>query len=625
MQYVTPMCGIVGVVQREPQMSGKDLHSINSAMSHRGPDDSGYVFVGDTTIEAFDYDTVPSARRGIHVDEVGHGWISALASRRLAILDTSHMGHQPMSNEDRTIWVVHNGEIYNFEELRRGLKGHEFSCDCDTEVIVHGYEEWGIAGLLSKLRGMWAFILLDVKKGLLYAVRDLVGIKPLYMFNSHNGIVLTSEVKALLPITKLRPNVDAVRKYITYTALEPHETFFEGVSKVPPSTYLEIDLKSLGMRRVKYWDVPSRIVDEKYGEAIRLWRDTFLESVRIHLRSDVPFAFLLSGGLDSASLIAAWHTLRNRGDLERWGKTNAPLAYAFCSGDEKDECRYADAIASEYGIELVKVRDINVGDAVREIAYYHDEPPGGPSVIAQWHVIREASRNVKVLISGQGGDEVLAGYQRYVYRYILSEIKRNPIHGVVELLRFLDVLLQKREWLFFSRKIGRTQGRNRGMGVADPVNALLVRDLMGDGLQRLLHYADRDGMAFSVEVRVPYLDRALIELALSLPGYYKLARGWTKRIHRDAMKGILIDLIRKRRDKVGFEVPEKEWLLAIRPQINYNDVQAVLSKLGVPGPIIDVLSNLWNKADKLKGPEANLLWRAIFLYYWYLHYFAHNS
>ncbi len=646
------MCGIAGIVRREPAkyngsmcMDQNDcLYTVSKALRHRGPDDSGYLLLygeekkGNRTprfIEAADDDTLPEIKsRIVDVREAPQNWDLALISRRLAILDPTPQGHQPLSNEDKTVWVVFNGEIYNFHELRNELRkqGHEFVCDCDTEVIVHGYEAWSIEGLLKRARGMWSFALLDLTHDMLYVARDYFGIKPLYYSNYNENLIFASEIKVFNIFMKLEPNTNAVLRHLLYVSLDRGETFYKNIKRLPPSHYMSIDLSRGGYKIKSYWNPPRRVSKTiGYDEAVATWCEAFLESVKIHLRSDYPIGFLLSGGLDSSSLVAAWSYLRKHNLLERWAAKGEPIAVTFSHGGSRDEVKYVKKLARDFGLKLFVVSPSieDIWSELEKIVYHHDEPPAGSSVIAEWFVMKEASKHVKVVLSGQGGDELLAGYQRYVYKYIMHLLKRKKLlKALVLAWKFRDLLLEKKSHFVLLRKIKsirkRLQLSNIVGGIKelsheDFVNNMLMNDLIGEGLQRLLHNADRDSMAFSIEARVPFLDAKLAEISLSLPGEYKLGNGWTKRIHRDALRGILPDYILFRRSKIGFEAPSYAWIkeLTLRRLVDWNNVINVLKENGVPNDILKFIKTLVKKIDKkLSDAEADYLWRVLFTYIW---------
>ncbi len=635
------MCGIAGVLALNTDIDNSVLHEMSKIMRHRGPDDSGYLLVYWSgrryrVVRASDEDTVEEYRlRDVNVLDVDRGWRLALINRRLAILDPSPRGHQPMSNEDETIWVVYNGEVYNFKELGEELrrKGHELRCNCDTEVIIHGYEEWGIKGLLRRLRGMWAFALLDSRNGKLYLSRDYFGIKPLYYIRGASFTAFASEIKVFAPIVKLEPRMENVTRFLLYKPLPPNETFFENVYKLPPSTYAEIDLETGKMRLNEYWSPPRRITPTKYEEAVELWRETFLESLRIHLRSDYPISFLLSGGLDSSSLLLGWKHLRENKLLDRWALGDKPpVSLAFSHGGERDETRYAREAAEAAGSQLVIVKPgvDEIAEELERIVYFHDEPPYGSSIIAEWFVLREASRYSKVVISGQGGDEILAGYHRYIYYYILWLLRKGKLlRALKEAWAFRDLIRERSTHYWFRRRLEKIAKK---LGVKstsysrikectlDFINCMLLRDIFSEKLERLLHNLDRDSMAHSIEARVPFLDVKLVELSLQLPGSYKLSNGWTKRIHRDALRGILPDSIRLRRSKVGFEAPAREWIVKLteRGYLEWNTILEKLKEHGVHPEILRLVESLVAKLPRgsLTTAEADYLWRIVFLYYW---------
>ncbi len=636
------MCGIAGVLSLDKSVENKVLYEMSRVMRHRGPDDSGYLLVyGDggeyRVVRASDEESVEEYRRSdVHILEAREGWRLALVHRRLAILDPSPRGHQPMSNEDGTVWVVYNGEVYNFKELGEELRrrGHELTCDCDTEILVHGYEEWGIEGLLKRLRGMWAFALLDARRARLYLARDYFGIKPLYYTRRGRLLAFASEIKVFAPLVKLEPRLENVVRFLLYKPLPPDETFFEGVYKLPPSSYAEISLEDGEFKVRRYWEPPRSVRRVSYEEAVEEWRSAFLESLRIHLRSDYPVSFLVSGGIDSSSILLGWRYLRDHGLLDRWALGDKPPAsIAFSHGGERDETRYAREAAEEAGslLRIVKPSIDEIWEEIPRIVYHHDEPPYGSSIIAEWFVMREASRDSRVIMSGQGGDEVLAGYHRYIYYYILHLLRRGRLFKALrEAWAFRDLIRERSSHYWFRRHIekiarklklgdgGYSRVKNCSL---DFINCMLLRDIFSEKLERLLHNLDRDSMAYSIEARVPFLDVKLVELSLTLPGSYKLSGGWTKRLHRDAMRGILPDSIRLRRSKVGFEAPAEKWITGLtrRGYIDWSKIIAYLGERGVPREILELVEKLVEKLERrgVNAAEADYLWRILFLYHWF--------
>ncbi len=561
------MCGIFGFAgSPDRQLLGR----MAAAIVHRGPDDAG----------AFETPSV----------SLGH--------RRLSIIDREG-GHQPVANEDETVWLVYNGEVYNYRELRAELEaaGHVFRTHCDSEVIVHAYEEWG-AACAARFNGMWAFAMADLRGadedgrgGKLVLNRDHFGIKPLYYARSpHTGrLLFASEIKALLQDPELvaEPDEQMIFEYLQH-GFHDHraETFFRGVYHVPAATWIELPLDEAAaapgmlaapLESTAYW---TPVLTRDGGDDPADFRRRFRESVERRLVSEVPVGSCLSGGLDSTTIISFMSELLQedapdaaslRGQLKTFS--------AVFDGDPIDEREYIETAVESTGADTTYTNPTShefIGE-LRDFVWHQEEPIVSTGPYAQWCVMRSAREQVTVLLDGQGGDELIAGYVPYQLVY-LRQLRKE---GKYDLLRkestaSRDVLMplakrrikQRRKQLP-TRKLlrqdflARTTDPGYGRSQSD-LKERLLQDLLTYSLPCLLRYEDRNSMAFSIESRVPYLDQEFVDHILSLPEDAIVRHGWSRWILRAALKGTLPEKIRLRRWKVGFTTPEMRWIKARR-------------------------------------------------------------
>jgi asparagine synthase (glutamine-hydrolysing) len=575
------MCGIAGVFHHNgKRASASVVQDMIDVMAYRGPDG-----------------------QGIHIDRhVG------LGHRRLAIIDLSSAGHQPMTNEDGTIWLVFNGEIYNYLELINQLqeRGHRFRSRSDSEVILHAYEEWG-ERCVERFNGMWAFAVWDAKAGTLFLSRDRFGVKPLYYYSDHGNFYFGSEIKAILAVAReaARPNYPYLYHFLPSGTLDDGEdTFFEGVKQVLPAHSLIID--STGSRMVNHWrydpDAAKRTYDYAHpGETLRA---LLLDSVKLRLRSDVPVGTCLSGGLDSSSIVALAHQIMPQ-----------PVKTFSCLYEDSDcnERRFVDILNHFADTDPYPVSPggHDLFDILPKIVSHQDEPTAGPGLYSQWHVMATAHGKVKVLLDGQGGDELLGGYFTYFDAYLSSLLKdfsktKKPIYlsSFLQSIREIRRLTGKPYFLRHLERhlpavlktlVRRTMDHSRAivpqsMRVAPRVlhpdfvaavqgheikrdypavldndlNNALYWHLVRQSIPALLHYEDRNSMAFSIEARTPFLDYRLVEFCLGLPYDMKIRHGTTKYILRKALERDLPPEISQRKDKMGYPTPMARWFRTIQ-------------------------------------------------------------
>ena len=567
------MCGICGAIDLTgspiPDLERR-LEVMSSLLAHRGPDDAGFW----------------THKRG-HV---------GLAHRRLSIIDLEH-GHQPMSDEaDR--WVTYNGEIYNYPELRTEIGVDRFRTTCDTEVVLRAYERWGVDGF-NRLRGMFAYALWDETRHELICVRDRFGIKPFYYATVGDILYFASEAKALLPfLGSIETDLNALKDYLAFQFCLAGKTLFKGVEELLPGHFLRIGRGAA--QPVRYWEVYYDLDFNHTALHFEEQIESLLhESVRLHLRSDVPVASYLSGGLDS-SVVAA--TANSDGTTPMHAFTGK-----FSEDERYDESPYARAVADARGLRLHEV-DIDVNDFTRhlgDVVYHLDFPVAGPGSFPQFIVSQEASRHGKVILGGQGGDEIFGGYTRYLVAYF-EQCIRAAIDGTMRdgnfvvtyesiipnlvALRNYKPMLQSfwREGLFedldarYFRLINRTpdlkgevalhalgdyspfetfqeifNGTNVGHeAYFDKMTHFDFKTL----LPALLQVEDRVSMAHGLESRVPLLDHRLVELAATIPADIKFKDGNMKHVFKRAVRSLVPPAISERKDKMGFPVPLSEWL-----------------------------------------------------------------
>ena len=565
------MCGICGAIHLRgeaiPDLERR-LEVMNDLIAHRGPDDSG-----------------------VWVHERGH---VGLGHRRLSIIDIEH-GHQPMTDPAGR-WITYNGEVYNYPELRREIGGR-FQTSCDTEVVLRAHDRWGTDSL-QRLRGMFAHAIWDEPAQELVCARDRFGIKPFYYAVVNDVFYFASEAKALLPmLPSIETDLDGLKDYLAFQFCLAGKTLFKGVRELQPGHLLRIRRGAATPQR--YWEVYFEI-DFEHTERYFEERIEHLlaESVQLHLRSDVPVSAYLSGGVDSSAVASL--AAREQGGLGAFtGK--------FSEDPRYDESGYARLLATQRDLDLNEV-DIGVEDFIENIegvAYHMDYPAAGPGSFPQYMVSRAAAEQVKVILGGQGGDEIFGGYTRYLIAYFEQCIK-GAIEGTLHdgnfvvtyesiipnlvALRNYKPMLQDfwREGLFEELDARYFRLINRAHHIEQEIDTAALGDYSpfetfqeifnGENvgheayfdkmthfdfktlLPALLQVEDRVSMAHGLESRVPLLDHRLIELAATIPADVKFKDGEMKHVFKRALRSVVPDQILGRTDKMGFPVPLSEWL-----------------------------------------------------------------
>ncbi|WP_332448913.1 asparagine synthase (glutamine-hydrolyzing) [Methanoculleus sp.] len=540
------MCGIAGqFVLNGGEADAGLVGAMAERLSHRGPDGEGRYFSGPV----------------------------GLAHRRLAIIDLSEEGRQPMGSEDGSLQIVFNGEIYNYRELREELfaAGHRFASATDTEVILHAYEEWG-RDCLARFNGMWAFALWDGRRRELFCARDRLGVKPFYYTTARGSFLFASEIKALLVHPEVGRGAND-RMLMTFLAwgVADHtpETMYDGVFQLPPAHSLVVSEGGIGEPE-RYWDVVMNGASRGAGddEAARRVRDLLTDAVRLRLRSDVPVGTCLSGGIDSSTVTALINVLLREEGPESVGERQK--TFSVCFDDPRfDESKHIDTMVAATGVASHRTTPDTKGlwEDIERLLFMQDEPFASLSIYAQYCVMRLAGDEVKVVLDGQGADEQLGGYIAYQAPYIRGLLRRRE---------FLAALREgigsaRRHGSFFSWAARQSRVRSkrrwllRGeapavLRYAGSLDEVLKREVTASNLPLLLHWEDRNSMAFSIEARVPFLDYRLVEYLAGLPLDQKVRGGVTKYVLRRAIRGLVPEAIRCRMDKMGFVTPEEAWM-----------------------------------------------------------------
>ena len=554
---------------------------MTDALAHRGPDAEGH-WINSTT---------------------------ALGNRRLAIIDLSNNGNQPMHYLQRYT-IIHNGEIYNYIELKEELqkKGYAFISKTDTEVIAAAYDHWKDE-CVEHFDGMFAFAIWDEKEKELFAARDRFGEKPFFYFIDNEQFIFASEMKALwVAGIERKVNLKLLFNYLTIGYVDnpniPEETFFENISKLPAASFLKYSIVNNQCSINNYWDIDVENENKKITdkEAIEQFSFLFQRSVKRRLRSDVAVGTSLSGGLDSSSIIAILYSITAQGSQ----------LTAFSSvfpGYEKDESLFAKLVADKFHLHhftTTPTADTLQND-LEKLSYYQEEPFSSSSIYAQYKVYESAKQQgIKVLLDGQGADETLAGYHKYYKWYWQELFKKRKLTSSHELNaakelgitenfgwknriaalfpEFATIFLERQYLLNALRHEDLTkdftQLQSKEAYYITPeifsLNGVLYFNTCMHGLEELLRYADRNSMAHGREVRLPFLDHELVEFIFSLPANFKIRNGWTKWLLRKNMEKSLPAEITWRRDKTGFEPPQEQWIKNEKIQGLITDAKQIL-------------------------------------------------
>ncbi|MGV7224866.1 MAG: asparagine synthase (glutamine-hydrolyzing) [Nitrospinales bacterium] len=662
------MCGICGIISINSLDIVRHIKTMSDSLRHRGPDDEGFSFFDTVTGDYWMYggnDTPEAVYKSNNLytpncaltanDRIAANFV--LGHRRLSIIDLSPAGHQPMCTEDQRYWSVYNGEIYNYVELRDQLKklGFQFHSNSDTEVLLNSYAHWGM-GALNRFVGMFTFAIYDRPKGRVFLARDFFGIKPLYYCILPDGLAFASEIKALLVIPQIKKTVNPQRLFdYLYRGMTDHggETLLSGICQVPAAHYLYIDLNNLKLHGpFRYWDIDRKKENDiSFAEASSHMQKLFLKNVKLHLRSDVAVGAALSGGIDSSSIVMAMRQIQGY-ELDLFTFSHIVEDPKVC------EEKWVDIIGSASASKVHKLKptaDELLVD-LDSLMYHQDEPFGSTSIYAQYRIMRLAKENkIKVMLDGQGADEVLAGYSGYfgarmaslirnqewkdAFRFYSNSVRTGNLQWqnfIMQTCQFFlpDFLIAPAKkafnvdlvtsWLnnrwFKERQVDYTGyqiNRNRYI-----MRERLYESMTQGGLNSLLRYEDRNSMAFSIESRVPFLTPELTNFLFSLPEKYILdMNGTSKYVFRQAMRGIVPDAVLDRKDKIGFATPELEWLKSLRLWTE-RLIDGEIAR-NIPVVNINKFKVEWNDVLSGKAKFDWRIWWVINLIKWVEHIDAH--
>jgi asparagine synthase (glutamine-hydrolysing) len=626
------MCGICGIAPRNQNgfVDGLILDHMNNTLTHRGPDDSG-CFID------------PLQRVG-------------LAMRRLSIIDLA-TGHQPMTNEDKSVWIVFNGEIYNHLDIRKDLqnRGHIFSTQADTEAILHAYEEYGLE-CIHHLNGMFAFAIWDSRRNRLLLVRDRVGIKPLYYHLSPNLLIFASELKGLLahPDTPRQIDPLALDQFLSLEYIPAPRTIFKDVHKLPPGHRLILEE---GQVRIEpYWEVKFQPIEDDEATCAERLSELLYDAVKIRLMADVPLGAFLSGGIDSSTVVAFMSQA-----------AHAPVRTFSIGFDDAsyNELPFARLVSQQFGTQHQEViLQPDIQDLTARLVAQFDEPFADFSIFSTYLVCEVASQHVKVVLSGDGGDEVFAGYETYLaqsldrryYRHVPAWLRTSLLPRLLASLppspakkgfinkakRFVEggalpAPLQHTRWMMFLQEADKQFLYTPDLRLA--LSAETPGDLLQSYFQRvsgidslaqgqyvdiktylaedILTKVDRMSMAVSLEARVPLLDYRIVEFALNLPPRLKLTGGQTKIILRHLMADRLPKAILDK-PKEGFSIPLKHWLgQELRPLMTDLLAQDTLQRRGYFSP--ECVNRWINEHMEQKANHSHRLWALMVFEMWHRH------
>jgi asparagine synthase (glutamine-hydrolysing) len=586
------MCGIAGFISRSRKFDARQLLQVSKTLRHRGPDDEGFLFV----TEGLDCKEVYSGEFGrpdflpnpISFQEInGEDIIAGFLHRRLSIIAPENEGHQPMSDPERKIWLVFNGEIYNYLSLREELKllGCTFKTRTDSEVLLQAYKIWG-QHCLAKLDGMWSFIILDLTKNQVFASVDRSGIKPFYYHKNEKGFCFASEIKAFRDFgLDFHENPKTVSRFLAYgLSDESEETMFADIFRLQAGHFLCLDLQTekISIQQYHQWEINEGYDFQpfvKEEERIHMIRTQLLEMIRLRLQADVPLGVCLSGGIDSSTI--AGLTANSDRISKSKGIRKAFMA-VLPEGSQGDESGWAKLMAQTAGFDFYTTQPTEADfiSGFKDLIYTQDEPSPGLNAFSQYAVFKKVSEEgVRVTLDGQGADEIFAGYPRHHESNMAEGIKHfifpwqsvdfakegflNFIRSQLGSQKSFEILQRfKPEYSILNPAVFTLAGAKGNF--YSSVNEGLAREYSHSSLPFLLKAADRNSMRWSVESRMPFADYApLVQYLFDQPGSSKIQMGNTKYLLRKAAEPFVPQSILGRKDKVGFAAPNQKWLTAL--------------------------------------------------------------
>ena len=600
------MCGISGIINKNNNVV--DLESIThmtNLIKHRGPDDEGFFIKNNF----------------------------AFGFRRLAILDLSADGHQPMHYLDQRYTLIFNGEIYNYLELKKELieNNYKFKSNTDSEVILASYDMWG-EDCVNKFNGMWSFAIYDSINNKIFCSRDRFGIKPFYYSSLNSQFIFGSEIKQLLHFQKNTfVNKEVLIDFIATSFCEhKKETFFEEISTLPPSSNLVYDLSSNSYTIYKYYNIPfdSSHQEKSFEQAFSDFSDEFNRSIEYRLRSDVKVGTCLSGGLDSSTVATIASNKYNLINNDRF-----TAIHAKSSEVDSDESYYAKTVAKNSNIDLhiIEPSIEDFKNSINEVAYTQEEPYGSPSIIMQYFVLKKANDiGCKVMLDGQAGDETLLGYEKYfpaayydifkkyglveTIKQIIRSNENNSRMNIFWITKFIVGNFSSKLRKIVHKRNARFLRKHNNLEFLDTlsknylnINKLQEQEIASTNLPALLRYEDKNSMRHSVEARLPFLDYKFLETALNTNIQYKISNGWTKFILRKFLNQFMPDEVVWRKNKLGFNAPENTWIKEID-----SDIKKTITNSKILRKVcnMNTLLAMYNKID------IRLKWRLYSIAIW---------
>lgn len=589
------MCGISILFHKQNlnrKLFAEFIDSLKK-INHRGPDDEGVVLINTNTNEHQIVKTDlthPNINNQTDISSINiENYNLILGHKRLSIVDLSILGHQPMQGNDGS-WIIFNGEIYNYIELKEELKniGCQFKTHTDTEVILEAYRVWG-KDCLNKFNGMWSICIWDAQNKKIFVSNDRFGVKPLYYQENADGFNLVSETKQLKCFSnQLSINQSRVDEFLNFGYVDIDEsTMFNNVYRFKKSHYILLDTLiyekgTLKNKQIQYYSIKKIKLDINENAAIEKFRSILYDSVKIRMRCDVDFGFAISGGVDSSAIL---YMARNIIQQENLDNVLLGFSAIFPGYEAADESKFVKIVSDDLPCKTIycnPMDDFNF-DAFEKHIYHQDEPVTGTTFFAQWSIYQKVKESgIKILFNGQGADEVFAGYHHHFYRYcrqLLMKGKLPQYFSIVNQYAELKNLSKKyiHQTVFNELKLK----AKMILGIAkfdhallkywsqiDSLDELLLRDFDTFQLPTYLRVDDRNSMAFSIESRHPFMDYRLVEFGYSLPNNLLIKNGWQKNIIRKSMYE-MPEIIRYRKDKKGFTTPQQVWLE--KYQDNFNE------------------------------------------------------
>lgn len=654
------MCGITGYFSLNNDFNPNLFEYSNNLIKHRGPDDFGYITINNN-LEVNEWEDEYLRDFNSQSPVLG-----AMGFRRLAILDLSALGHQPMCDKETGNWIIFNGEIYNYIEIREELiaKAYIFISGTDTEVLLKAYREWG-ESCINKFNGMFSFCIFDKVKRKLFCARDRMGIKPFYYYLDGKRFVFGSEVKQIIPFLngKQTANKTVLFDYLALGSYgnESEQTYLDSVLKLLPGEHLTINLnaRTLVKEIKKYWSIQNIIssnFDCRFDEAVNKTTELFTDSVKLRMRSDVPIGTCLSGGIDSSAIACTVDELLKETDIKQ------KIFFIGSIDPKQDEKKFADIVINNINAEphYYYPKPDDFQNDFENFIWHNDEPLIRASMFGGWNVYKLASQSgVKVVLDGQGADELLAGYylgpkvEMLIEQFIKFRLKKfqNQLHKNSQLydVSLVKILVDMARSFIKSRILQtlKSYGNIKYKRINENSLGFLNIDFIKNGMRTskfynktldlynapvksqikkrsliqashtslpgILRQVDRNSMAFSVESRVPFLDYRLVELFVKTPIQWLINDGLTKYIFREAIKEKIPQTILKRKDKRGFFMPEQEFL---EGSLDY--VYEILNKSSSYKDVFNMKLDLENLKEMVKKEHYNnILWRTINSIIWF--------